>query len=211
MNQPHQPAINDLDPHGFHEGDHDHGHVILPLRTLVVVLVALLFFTVLTVSAGFIEVWISEKFNVVIPTWVNVMVAMSIATIKGTLVLMYFMQLKYDNPLNTMIFLFCLFAFALFMGLTAIDLGNRDRIYPWKAQAIIPGGNSVGLATEAAPHSFPTGQSITTWAREREVAELGPEKFQAKVDAKHPPEESTSERSRPATGRTPGLFETTPR
>ncbi len=208
MNEPHQPAINDLDPHGFQEGDHDHGHVILPLRTLVLVLAALLFFTVLTISAGSAEVWISEKFDVVIPTWVNVMVAMSIATIKGMLVLMYFMQLKYDNPLNTIIFLFCLFAFALFMGLTAIDLGNRDRIYAWKAPAIIEGGNSVGLATEAAPHNFPSGQSIATWAREREIATIGPDKFAAKIEARHPPEQSSSEISRPARGRTPGLFDT---
>src|SRR5215470_7187855 len=116
---PSQTGYDDTDPH------HDlpsHGHVIIRPRTLVAVLAALLTFTVLTVFCSRAEVWAAHKFHVEIPQLVNVLIALSIAVVKSILVAMFFMQLKYDAPLNAIIFLFCLFAFTLFLFFSMTDL-----------------------------------------------------------------------------------------
>lgn len=140
---PHPPAHDYKleDPH--HEHDHDHGHTIVSWKTLVGVLAILLAFTALTVSAAQGEKWIASAFDVVLPDWMNVAVAMSIATVKGILVMMFFMQLKYDNPFNTIIMLFCFLAFSLFLGFTALDLTNRAWIEPWKMAQISRGGTGM--------------------------------------------------------------------
>lgn len=132
------PVATSEDPHGEHA--HDHGHTIVDWKILVGVLAVLLAFTALTVSASQAERWIADAFDVVLPNWVNVAVAMSIATVKGILVMMFFMQLRYDNLFNTVIMLFCFLAFGLFLGFTAGDLSNRAWIEPWKMRQISAGG-----------------------------------------------------------------------
>ncbi len=127
------------DPHGFHTSD-THGHVILSPFTLIGVLVALMVFTALTVFASRFELWMAEAFNMEIPQSVNVAIAMTIAVIKALLVLMFFMQLKYDSPLNSMIFATCIIAFGTFLGFTAIDLFSRDAIDRERAGEIQAGG-----------------------------------------------------------------------
>lgn len=140
---PHTPdaAFNPEDPHGEHK--HDHGHTIVSWKILVAVLAVLLAFTALTVSAAQAEKWLASTFDLVLPDWVNVIVAMSIATVKGVLVMMYFMQLRYDNAFHTVIMLFCFLAFGLFLGFTALDLSSRAWIDPWKVEQISPGGTGV--------------------------------------------------------------------
>ncbi|MCC6659611.1 MAG: cytochrome C oxidase subunit IV family protein [Phycisphaerales bacterium] len=138
MAHAHAHAADPADPHGDLEGHH--GHVIIPVSTLLGVLVVLLFFTVLTVAASRAEVWIASTFNVNIPQSVNVGIAVSIAVIKSILVASFFMQLKYDSAVNTLVFLFCLFAFALFLFITMTDLGARSVVYPYKAGEVIRGG-----------------------------------------------------------------------
>lgn len=131
-------------------GHKDHGHVIVSVATLRLVLGALLFFTLLTVGAAKGEQWIAEVFNVTIPQSINVFVALSIAVVKTLLVVTFFMQLKYDNPLNTMIFVFTILTVAFFLGFTSLDLGNRGTIDRTKVHYIRPGGT--GLAsTESMP------------------------------------------------------------
>lgn len=137
-----QPAgFNVEDPHGEHA--HDHGHTIVHWRTLVIVLGILLAFTALTVSSAQAEKWIAVAFDIILPNWMNVAVAMSIATIKGVLVMMFFMQLKYDNPFNTIVMLFCFLAFSLFLGFTALDLSSRAWVDPWKMKQISAGGTGM--------------------------------------------------------------------
>lgn len=121
-------------------GHKDHGHFIVPAFTLRSVLLILLFFTLLTVGAARGEQWVSTTFNVVIPQWMNVFVALSIATVKTILVVMFFMQLKYDNPMNTLIFVFTVITVAFFLGFTAIDLGQRGTLDPRKSFNLMRGG-----------------------------------------------------------------------
>jgi len=117
-----------------------HSHVIVSQRVLLSVLGILLFFTLLTVFAAQSEAWLSHTFNIVIPQWVNVLVALSIAVVKSVIVAAYFMQLRYDNPMNTCIAVFTVFVLAFFFGFIMIDLGNRSAIYDWKGREIKIGG-----------------------------------------------------------------------
>lgn len=140
----------EFDAHG-HKG---HGHTIVNIWTLRAVLLTLLFFTLATVGAAFLEQWVSTTFNMVIPQWINVFVALSIAVVKTTLVVMFFMQLKYDNPLNTMIFIFTVLTVAFFLGFTALDTGNRSTIDRFKNGYIHAGGN-VSMGGAFAPPADP--------------------------------------------------------
>jgi len=222
-----------LDPHGFHKGHH--GHVILSPMTLFNILALLLFFTVLTVFVSRAEGYIADLFDMTIPHWVNVTVALSIATVKSVLVALYFMQLKYDAPLNSLIFLFCLFALCLFLGFTTLDLGTLGAVYSWKADSTMPGGDQKGFeAQEDFDMGVPrAGMSITAWAAQRWKVEYASEKGWVNDDGQIAEEHmedvehayevaaakahghehhddhgpvSNANISRAATGRTPGLF-----
>jgi len=216
-------AYDEMDPHGIHA--HDHGHVVVDWKILVAVLTALLFFTVLTVSAANFEKWIAAEFDVIIPTWVNVFVAMSIAVVKAALVMMFFMQLIYDKFLNTVIFLFCLLALALFLGLSALDLGGRGLVNSFTAGQIKPGGEATTatMATSLYPAVPKVEQSALTGeipnminrARAAEVEAKGLAYWEAHMHeaeleyGHHHAEapESSPNRSVPRHGLTPGLFD----
>ncbi len=195
----HDPEL--ADPHGF-TGGHE-GHVILRTSTLVTVLMILLFFTVLTVAASRAETWASAYFNITIPQWVNVAVVLSIAVVKSAFVALFFMQLKYDNPLNGLVFLFCLFALGLFLFFSMTDLGTRAAVYPEKAGEFIVGGTGLSDAP---------GKPLAVTKREQAIERMGPEKFaeaEAAAHADHAHEDhgpaSSANRSRPKKGLTGAL------
>jgi cytochrome c oxidase subunit 4 len=89
--------------------DHIGHHV--PLWLLAAVLGALLVLTFITVG---VTQW---DFGSSINLWV----AMIIATVKGTLVALYFMHLRYDKPIIAIILFSTLVFVALFIGLTLMD------------------------------------------------------------------------------------------
>lgn len=130
----------DVYPAGAADSHHHHGHVIIAPSTLLGVLVALLALTGLTVGLAQLETLLMQSFNVVLPQWVNVFVALSIAAVKTTLVVLYFMQLRYDNPLNALVFIFTLITVCFFLGFTMTDLGGRRSIDRIEGDYIIPGG-----------------------------------------------------------------------
>src|SRR5688572_9915255 len=104
MNQKHDPHVFDPnDPHHFSDLGEHHGHHIARWQTLLTVLVALLCFTGLTVSAAQAETYLIQQMGWQIPNWVNLAIAMSIATVKALLVIAFFMALKYENPLYTIV------------------------------------------------------------------------------------------------------------
>lgn len=146
-----------------------HGHTIVPLRLLVGVLVILLVFTVLTVSAANAEEWYSRTFDVAIPGWVNAVVALSIACVKSVIVALYFMQLRYDqNPMNALVCVFTIMVATFFLGFIAIDLGSRGIIYEHKAEAITPGGiGGFSRGSGDNQDQIPAGTPIAIHARER--------------------------------------------
>ena len=160
MSQDTTTPSNDLgwdptDPHGINPHDDEHeGHFIADWRMQVGILALLLFFTAMTVGFYNLEQWIETTFEIVLPRWINIAGAMSIATVKALLVAAFFMQLMYDKALNTFVMLFCLFCVGLFLTFTMIDLGSRHMIDPAKAPQITSGGTGVGLNNASADNDF---------------------------------------------------------
>ncbi|GJM19089.1 MAG: hypothetical protein DHS20C14_13020 [Phycisphaeraceae bacterium] len=141
----HAPAFDPMDPHGStHAGGH-HGHVIVHWRTQLIILFALLALTALTVFVAQAESLIIAEMGITIPHWVNILGAMIIAVVKATLVCMFFMQLKYDKPLNALVLFFCLFCVFLFLFFATLDLTSRGLIRPERAQYLVAGGTGEGL------------------------------------------------------------------
>lgn len=143
---------NPEDPHGTNT--HAHGHVVVGWKLQLGVLAALLFFTALTVGFFVTEQWAETAFLIHLPKWVNIVGAMSIASVKATLVCMYFMQLRYDKPLNTFALLFCLFAVGLFLFFSALDLSTRGWVTDYKFGEVQSGGTGVALAAPARDERF---------------------------------------------------------
>jgi caa(3)-type oxidase subunit IV len=219
----HEKAHSPLDLTDPHHDLH-HGHVIIPPRTLVAVLLVLLVFTVLTVAASRGEVWLSHAFHVVIPQSVNVGVVLFIAVIKSALVAMYFMQLRYDSAVNTIIFLFCLFAVGLFLFFSMVDLGQRGTIYAWKSGEILPGGLGINSKQQNHPDRGVDTENlpIKDWARKKRLEAIAAKgvadpaaqyKLEEELFAEHkehpgaePEPVSTPNKSVPRTGVTPDLY-----
>jgi len=100
-------------------------HHITPLRTYLVIGASLLILTAITVGLSFIHF---GAFNLVI--------AMLIASVKATLVAMFFMHLYYDNKLFTAIFSIALIFVSVFIILTMFDTLQRDSLYDIKGKPI---------------------------------------------------------------------------
>ena len=146
------------DPHHFHHGDDaqdhsKHAHA-LPWQLLFAILIVLLALTALTVASAQAETWLIGL-GVHISHFWNVVIAMAIALVKASLVCMYFMHLKHDNPLNTMILLTTVFVFGLFLLFTGIEIYERDAINPFKAPEIRAGGTGVGIKSDGVSLSQP--------------------------------------------------------
>lgn len=161
MNAQSPQAFDPDDPHHFGDLGEHHGHHITSAKMLVTVILSLVFFTALTVFASKFETYLTTELGWQLPDWLNVAVAMSIAVVKATLVLMFFMALKYENPLYTIVLLFCLFAFALFLGLTGMELDNRGHVYDWKRGAITYGGIGGRIDHPASTFHDEEGEKIT--------------------------------------------------
>lgn len=93
-------------------GHHGVGHVV-PFWLLLLVLIILLALTWVTVAAS------NEKFQ--LSQGVSVGLAMLIASVKGTLVALYFMHLRWDRAFNGVIFLGSLFLVSLFIWFASLD------------------------------------------------------------------------------------------
>ncbi len=92
----------------------DKDHHIVPYSIYFNVWLALLALTVITVSVSYIDMR-----NVAILT------AVLIATVKCTLVLLYFMHIRFGKPLYAFMILAVLVTYAIFIGLTFADYGYR--------------------------------------------------------------------------------------
>jgi cytochrome c oxidase subunit 4 len=105
---------------GGHDGHGELGH-ILPHSVYRNVLVALLVLTVITVL-------VSAKANFVeFGAW-SLVIAMLIASVKAGIVALYFMHLKYENPVTWLYVIFPIILLATLIGGVFID--NPTRIDP---------------------------------------------------------------------------------
>ena len=89
-------------------------HHIIPLKTYFKVAIALFILTILTVT--FHEMHLGALAGPV---------AFLIAAVKASLVLLYFMHLKYDNMMNRVIFGSAFFFLLLLISFSALDIWTR--------------------------------------------------------------------------------------
>ncbi|MFK7734967.1 MAG: cytochrome C oxidase subunit IV family protein [Pirellulaceae bacterium] len=102
------------------DGGHDHHGFAhpMPVWQLLAVFFALIFLTIATVYQSTLDLGSME-----------LVASLVIATIKAALVIMFFMHMIYDKPLNAIFFLSSFIFVALFLGFTLMDAhGYQDRI-----------------------------------------------------------------------------------
>jgi cytochrome c oxidase subunit IV len=90
---------------------------IVPVKIYVTIFLALLVGTTLTVLAAFVD----------FPWQLNTIVALTIATIKATLVVLFFMHVRYSTRLVWVIVGAALFWMGILFALTLADFYTR----PW--------------------------------------------------------------------------------
>lgn len=98
--------------HAHTNDDHGMGHVS-PIWMLLGVFALLIFFTVLTVAVTYVDLGPA-----------NIWVALAVAVVKGALVGLYFMHLRYDSPFNSLILVSAFLFLAVFIGLALMDTGE---------------------------------------------------------------------------------------
>ena len=105
----------------------EHKNHIISIRTYLIVFFSLLFLTVITVFSAQI---VLGSFNIIL--------ALLIATVKSSLVLLFFMHLYYDNKVNLALILGSVLCLALFIGLTMLDVTRRQDFYDIEGELVNP-------------------------------------------------------------------------
>ena len=103
-----------------HDDHHGLAHTA-SIKVLVGTGGTLLFLTVVTVLATRVD----------FGTNINLAIAMFIAVIKATLVILFFMHLKYDKLFHTVVFISAILAASLFVGFTLMDTGQYQQTNIW--------------------------------------------------------------------------------
>lgn len=104
-----------------HHDDHHGISHVASIKVLVGTGGTLLFLTLVTVLATKVDFGAS----------INLGIAMAIAVVKATLVVLFFMHLKYDKIFHTVVFLSAILAAALFVGFTLMDTGQYQHTNIW--------------------------------------------------------------------------------
>ena len=128
--------------------DEHHGHHIVPVKTLVVVFGALIFFTVLTVVLAQFHFGALE-----------VPIALGIALIKASLVVSIFMALKWDNKVNATVLAVGVLFVLVFISFTLMDTEFRGDLSNTTEMTILDqerADQAMIDGEEAAPASTPS-------------------------------------------------------
>ena len=94
-----------------HASDAEH---VVPYRTYINVWLVLVLLTGITVGASLLDL-----------KHLSVFAALLIASVKSTLVLLYFMHLRYEKPIFGIMFSAVIFTYAIFIILTFADYAFR--------------------------------------------------------------------------------------
>jgi cytochrome c oxidase subunit 4 len=94
-------------------------HIVQP-RTYIVIFLALMVGTTLTVMAAFYD----------FPGPLNVVVALTIACIKATLVVLYFMHVRYSGRLIPLVIVAALLWLVILFAITFSDYWTRQWLAP---------------------------------------------------------------------------------
>ena len=142
----------------------EHAVHITPLRVYLGIGAALLVLTAVTIWVSLID----------LGAW-NIVVALTIAAIKATLVAFFFMHLFYDNKLYFIVFTIGILFLAIFIGFTMIDTMRRGDLYEEVAKPI---RNQAAMYdslsdTTAAAHGLHEPDSLPEPADSSAAAESG--------------------------------------
>ena len=97
-----------------HHGQHEEEHHIVPPRVYVTILCILLAMTALTVAASYVEMGL-----------LNPVVAIAIGVFKATLVVLFFMHVKYSTKLTKLTVGAGIFTFLALIFMTLSDYASR--------------------------------------------------------------------------------------
>jgi cytochrome c oxidase subunit 4 len=122
-----------------------HTHHVTSWQVLTGILVILLILT------GF-TVYTAREIH--LPGELNLVLALTIAVVKASLVCAFFMHLLHDKAFNSVILLYCVMAIACFLIFTTIDLGNRGVFDPVKDGLI----NNPTIVHDAHEAGIQTGE-----------------------------------------------------
>jgi cytochrome c oxidase subunit 4 len=89
------------------------------------ILLCLLFFTGLTVAASFVDLGQMRLFDTGFTLYWNPVVALAIACTKMTLVVLFFMHVKYSTKLTKLTVISGFFIFMALIGMTLSDYVSR--------------------------------------------------------------------------------------
>ena len=96
----------------------NHGHFIIPVKYYIGTFIALLILTIFTVAISRVDLG-----------FLNTPVAIGVAIIKASLVLLFFMGLKWEKGFSSVLVIGSFMAIFLFFLLTFSDLGFRGTIF----------------------------------------------------------------------------------
>jgi len=191
----HHEELFDAEGHfvGKHHEEHHHVTPFWPMFLTLAILVVLTIVTVYT--AKFIH----------LPAAGNLILALVIACIKGTLVAAFFMHLLYDKAVNTVIVIATLFAILLFLGLTIGDISARKIHEPLESGEIVHGGGAKWIEEDGKrkvqwlgeynpQYSAQPSKSVLEYAREAYHAAGGHR------EAEHGADDHSAEEHPPGTG-----------
>lgn len=156
----HDSGHGSKDSHGDH-----HGHHIFPYSSCLKIFGLLMVLTAVTVGVAFIDL---GKMNLI--------VALLVASIKATLVALYFMGLKFDKKENSVIFVTSFLFLVIFIILAGFDLFYRGDVYVKKGTQ-----DAFAKAAQAAAGSKYT----KPWMVRDEMVAHGKELFQVQCIACH--------------------------
>ena len=94
------------------------GHVS-PLKIYIGIFLALMVLTAVTVAVAYVDLGEMNK-----------VVALGIASLKATLVVLYFMHVKYASRLTKLIVVSGFFFLMILLSLTMVDYGSRMWVNP---------------------------------------------------------------------------------
>lgn len=116
-------------------------------------LIALLILTAITVGASYMDFGAG-----------NVVIALTIASIKGAIVALFFMHLRYDKPVNAVIACAGFLFLGIFLMFCFIDFDSREALRPvnWNGKMPVetaaPAPGAAPAAAPAAPAAAPAAK-----------------------------------------------------
>src|SRR5882757_1645544 len=108
-----------------HDDDHHGLSHVASIKALTATGGTLLFLTLVTVLATKVDFGAN----------INLALAMAIAVLKATLVILFFMHLKYDRLFHSVVFVGAILAASLFVGFTLMDSNQYQQTNIWNPDA----------------------------------------------------------------------------